>query len=139
MNTPAHDTALFLSALDGFGDFGDTSEWSTYVGREPVASGSVVNVVTCYDTGGGPGPLIDFRKPTVQVRVRSASYNAGWQKINEAYEALVQPYYSSAPDVAILGWVPTSDCAFIGRDDQDHSLFTVNFEVMRSGASNQEA
>jgi hypothetical protein len=30
--------------------------------------------------------------------------------------------------------VPTSDAAFIGRDDHDRALFTANFELMRDGA-----
>ncbi|MAK86392.1 MAG: hypothetical protein CMK96_05525 [Pseudomonas sp.] len=132
MNSPAHDTALYLTAFSAFGSFGGVADWPVYVGREPLEP---EDVVTCYDTGGAPGPLIDLRKPTVQVRLRANSYNAGWQKINAAYEALVQPIAEAAPDVLILGWVPISEVAYIGRDDHDRALFTVNFEVMRDGAT----
>lgn len=132
MRTPAHDTALYLAALAGFGTFGGSTAWSVYAGREPLTP---EDVVTCYDTGGAPGPLIDFRKPTVQVRVRSDSYDDGWQKVNDAYEALVQPVSVSVTDATILGWVPTSEVAFIGRDERDRALFTVNFEIMRDGSS----
>lgn len=132
MKTPGHDTALYLAALPGFGAFGGASGWPIYLGREPLEP---VDVVTVYDTGGSPGPLIDFRKPTVQVRVRADKYDDGWQKINEAYEALVQPVDVTVTDAVILGWVPTSEIAYIGRDDRDRPLFTVNFEIMRDGAA----
>lgn len=131
MNPPSHDTALLLADLASFGDFGGSTNWSVHVSREPMAPD---NVVTVYDTGGTAGPLIDLRHPTVQVRVRSSIYDAGWRKINEAFEALSRPISVSVPDATIIGWVPTSDAAFIGRDDHDRALFTANFEIMRDGA-----
>jgi hypothetical protein len=94
-----------------------------------------VDVVTVYDTGGGRGALFDLRVPTVQVRVRSATYEAGWQKANEAFEALSAVFNVTAQDATILSWAPNSDVAYIGRDDQDRPLFTANFQMMRDGAS----
>lgn len=135
MRTPAHDTALTLSALVGFGAFGATDDWSTYVGREPLASDGPVNCVTVYDTGGGGNVLADLRNPSIQVRVRSHSYNAGWQKANEAYEALVNDLQFATEDATILTWVAISDVAYIGRDDGDRCLFTVNFNMLRDGAA----
>lgn len=135
MRTPAHDTALTLSALASFGPFGGSADWSTYVGREPVDTSGPVNCVTVYDTGGGQGVLADLRNPSVQVRVRSSSYDAGWQKANEAYEALVNDLQSATEDATILTWVAISDVTFIGRDDKDRSLFTVNFNMLRDGAA----
>lgn len=132
MKSPAHDTALFIAALADFETFAGSDDWSVYVGREPLEP---ENVVTCYDTGGTTGPLVDLRHPTVQVRVRSTSYDAGWQKINAAYEALVVPVNTPVTDGTILGWVASGDVAFIGRDDKDRALFTANFELMRDGAS----
>jgi hypothetical protein len=132
MNSPARDTAGYLAAQGVTGAVGGSSGWPVYVGREPLTP---VDVVTCYDTGGPVGPLIDLRRPSVQVRVRSANYDDGWQKINEAYEALVLPTSVSGSDVVILGWMAISDVAFIGRDDKDRAIFTVNFETLRDGAA----
>jgi hypothetical protein len=70
----------------------------------------------------------------VQVRVRATAYDAGWAKANECYQALVEPIEMAAPDVRILGWVPRSDILYIGRDDQDRPIFTLNFETLRDGA-----
>lgn len=132
MRTPAHDTALFLAGLTGFGAFGGASSWSVHVGREPLTP---VNVVTCYDTGGAPGPLVDLRTPTVQVRVRASNYDAGWQKANEAYATLVQVTKQAVTDANILAWSPSGEVTYIGRDDKDRPLFTVNFEMLRDGAA----
>lgn len=132
MRTPAHDTALYLAALAGFGTFGGSTGWPVYVGREPLEP---VDVVTCYDTGGAPGPLIDLRTPTVQVRVRAADYDEGWQKANEAYAALVQVTKQAVTDANILAWSPSGEVTYIGRDDKDRPLFTVNFEMLRDGAA----
>lgn len=127
MNGPAHDTALFLVTS------GDVTAFGTdvFVGREPL---SPVECVTCYDTGGGPGPLVDLRKPTVQVRVRSASYATGWAKANGIHETLTAPIATTSTDVDALWWSAISDVAFIGRDDHDRAIFTANYELTRDGA-----
>ena len=133
MRSPAHDTALYLADLPDFGSFGGSTGWPLYVGREPI---DPVDVVTVYDTGGGPAVLIpDLRAPNVQVRVRSAAYNDGWQKANEAYEALAVPAGVTVQDGVILSWVAQGDINYIGRDDRDRSLFTCNWQVMRDGVA----
>lgn len=137
MNSPAHDTAIFLVAEGLAVSFGGADAWSVYVGREPIAGAGdpLESVVTVYDTGGGPGPLIDLRRPTVQVRVRSASYGDGWMRANVINAALVAPVGVDAPGVAAAWWAPTSDVAFIGRDDRDRPIFTANYEMTRDGAA----
>lgn len=144
MRTPAHDTAVYLTAQGitaavggpgpgpGGGQGPSNGQWPVYVGREPLTP---VDVVTVYDTGGARGPLTDLRVPTVQVRVRSATYDAGWQKANEIFEALVVQINQATTNATILEWAPNSDVAFIGRDDQDRPLFTANFQMMRDGVS----
>lgn len=132
MRTPAHDTAIYLVAAGVAGAFGGATGWPAYVGREPL---DPINVITCYDTGGPAGPLVDLRTPTVQVRVRSSSYDDGWQKINEASAALMEPFEVATQDATILAWGITSEPGFIGRDDKDRALFTANFQLMRDGAA----
>lgn len=133
MRSPAHDTALQLASGAAFGAFGGSADWSVFVGREPLEP---ANVVTVYDTGGGPAVLIpDLRDPNVQVRVRSETYDDGWQIANSAYEALAVPTGVSVPDALIVSWFAQGDINYIGRDDQDRPLFTVNFSVMRDGSA----
>lgn len=131
MRTPAHETAVYLTALTGFGPLGGSDQWSVFVGREPL---SPVDVVTVYDTGGTAALLLpDIRRPTIQIRVRSASYDNAWQKINEAYEELVGVVSYDTFESRVIAWAPFSDVQFIGRDDGDRALFTCNFNFLRQG------
>mgnify|MGYP000642779426 CR=1 FL=1 len=127
MNSPAHDTALYLADAGVTGAFGV----GVFVGREPLTP---VDVVTCYDTGGAPGPLIDLRTPTVQGRGRADDDSAGWYLANLIHDTLTRPVDVAVPGGAILGWTPNAEVAFIGRDDNDRALFTVNFEIIRDSA-----
>jgi hypothetical protein len=102
-----------------------------YVGREPLEP---VDVVTVYDTGGlapsgKDGPQL--RYPTIQVRVRSAAYDAGWQKADEIQRALFVPTSAAAQGGVNVQWDAQGDVSFIGRDDQDRALFTCNFRMIR--------
>jgi hypothetical protein len=131
MMSPAQDTATFLAASAVTGPLGGSVDWSVYVGREPLEPASVVTV---YDTGGGANVLVDLRKPTVQVRVRSDHYLDGWVKSDEAYKELVTPASPATIDGVTFQWVATSEIYYIGRDDADRCLFTCNYQLLRDGA-----
>lgn len=130
MKTPAHDTALFLAADGATGAFGGTTGWPVYVGREPLEP---ENVVTVYDTGGGPNLLVDLRKPTIQVRVRGTTYESTWGRADAVYTSLVTPVNPSTDDGVTLQWVAETDILYIGRDDKDRYLVTCNFQLLRDG------
>lgn len=134
MNSAAHDTALYLAGLTGFGAFGGADSWSVYVGREPLAP---VDVVTVYDTGGGPQEGLHLRNGAVQVRVRAAAYADGWAKINAAFEALMGETGRAIPGGLLVHWDATTDVAHIGYDDADRALFTCNFNVLRDAVSTE--
>lgn len=129
MKTPAHDTALFLAAQEGFGALGGTSGWPVYVGREPLQP---VDVVTVYDTGGLPDPLVDnIEEPTIQVRVRCDSYIDGWAKADEARRDLQSEIGYPVAGGQVVQWIAQGGVTYIGRDDNERALFTCNFRVMR--------
>lgn len=129
MSSPAETTAEFLEAA-GIGTRGGSLDWSIRVGTEPMEP---IRAVTVYDTGGGPPILseIDLRTPTVQVRVRSDDYNAGWAKANDAHVALVSAGKTLHSSTATIGWFASGDILYIGRDEKNNHLFTCNFEHMR--------
>lgn len=132
MNSPAHDTAMFLGRCWGFGQFGGSGSWPIYVGREPRVPD---NVVTVYDTGGGPAVKVpDLRDPTVQVRVRGDDYSNAWAKANQAYEFLTQEIGYPIDEGLILSWLALGDINYIGREEEkDRPLFTLNLSVLRDG------
>ena len=134
MKSPAHDTALFLAALPtfAFGQFGSPTEWGTYVGREPLTPD---DVVTVYDTGGLPDVLIDdVQEPTIQVRVRSADYERGYAKAQEARRALQAATGVTIEGGQVVQWIGQGGILYIGRDDQDRCLFADNYRMMREYA-----
>jgi hypothetical protein len=131
MNTPALDTALYLSTLSGFGGFGGSADWSIFVGREPLTP---VDVVTVYDTGGQAPTLKggpQLRYPTIQARVRSSDYNAGWNRADLVMRALFEVTSETTNGGVNVAWNATTDILYIGRDDKDRALFTVNFQMIR--------
>lgn len=132
MRSPAHSTALFLIEQGATGAFGGSADFSVYVSREPLEP---ANVVTIYDTGGGGVTLFDMRSPSIQVRVRATDYDAGWKKANAVFETLAAPFNIAVQDGVILTWDPSSDVAYIGRDDSDRVLLTCNFNLLRDGVA----
>jgi hypothetical protein len=132
MNTPAQDTAVYLASLVGFGAFGGATDWSLYVGREPLEP---INVITVYDTGGQP-PVgktgAQVRYTTVQARIRAKEYGEGWQKGDDIVRALVLNTDQATVGGRNVAWSATTDVTFIGRNEADYALFTVNFNLIRS-------
>lgn len=90
-------------------------------------------LITIYDTGGlNPNPkwLLDF--PTVQVVVRGPKqgYEAAWDKCVQVKGALLG--YESA-DLNGDRWVSITgmgDIGFIGYDDKDRPLFSLNYRLI---------
>lgn len=129
--SPATELAHFLEA-SAVGVFGGDSEatWSINVAREPVQP---VNAVTLYDTGGGDPIQIDIglRAPTIQVRVRSADYEAAMAKQEEIRTLLADPTHRQIGDSHYVGIWLQGDILAIGRDDHDRHLLTANYRINR--------
>lgn len=132
MTDPASSLTADAIIAAGLGTEGGA--WPVGVSREPVGG---ADVITTYDTG-GRDPLhlgAGIRRPSVQVRVRSASYPDGWGKANAIYEALGVTYNTTYTAGRVVGFVPRGDVFFIGRDDADLFLFSINFELIRDTSS----
>jgi hypothetical protein len=132
MNTPAQDTAIYLAAQSGFGALGGSAQWSVFIGREPIDT--PVDVVTVYDTGGQPPALKSgpqLRYPSIQVRVRAADYSAGWQKANDVMTSLFTPTGQIVTGGVNVAWTAQGDINYIGRNDKDRALFTINYQMIR--------
>lgn len=129
MSSPADTTADFLAAA-GIGVVASGLDWSIHIGSEPTEP---KKTVTVYDTVGSDPVLseIDLRRPSVQVRVKSDEYAAGWGKANDVHVALVEAGKTIHASTVTIGWFGQGDVLFIGRDDENNYLFTCNFEMMR--------
>lgn len=100
-----------------------------FIGTEPVEPD---NVVTLYDTyGWAPDPKFDYENPTLQVRVRDRDYATGWGVAHDIKMSLHNRYEETWTSTRYLAIFGTSDVFFIGRDEHDRFLFTVNFRAQR--------
>ncbi len=126
MNSPAHDIALYLVA-NGVGTLPYTSGWAVSLALEPA---NPDNAVTVYDTGGqGPDTdELDLKRPTFQVRVRSASYVTAYAKQQAIRDLLIL----TQPIGDFVGIEMTSDILAIGRDESSRHLLTANYQAIRT-------
>lgn len=125
MTSPAKDMADYLVA-QGFGTFGG----NIFVSEEPTEPNESITV---YDTGGSE-PVnvdIDMYEPTIQVRVRSISYAAGFALQQEIREELVKPLFLVVNSYHYVGIWLQSDIISLGRDQNNRYILTANYRMMR--------
>lgn len=125
MTSPARDIADHL-ALEGFGTLGG----SIFVSEEPTGPNECI---TIYDTGGAIPLSVDIRlyEPTIQVRVRSISYAAGYALQEEIRESIVQPLTLIINDSHYSGLFQQSDIISLGRDQNSRYILTANYRLQR--------
>ena len=130
MNSPSEDIKDILeSSAVGLGLVFGTD---LFVSRMPETPDQCVAV---FDTGGEPPqPSFVYLKPTIQVRIRGAKtgYQTAYtlaESIRDALHDLTNETWNSTRYVGI--WA-TSDIFFIGYDENDRPLFSVNFRIHRT-------
>lgn len=131
MNSAAVDIAKHLAA-NGIGSFGGNPAhvWSINVAREPVEP---QNCVTVYDTG-GTGPDTDelnLYRPTVQIRVRAVDFQEGYNKQAAIMAVLHSILQTSLGLMNYLSCVAETDITHIGPSENNHYLFTANYQIIR--------
>lgn len=129
MNAPAIDIKAMLVA-DTIGSATPTAEWSIHVSQEPT---SPANVITVYDTGAwqasDPRNLLDF--PSVQVRVRAKGYTTAYAKALAIRDALQSRPAETVGGTRYSGVWLNGDILAIGQDENERTLLTINFNLMR--------
>lgn len=123
MSSPAFDISQYLTNVHSHG--------TIYVGREP-AEATAALLVTIYDTGGEPTEnWAGYENPTIQVRASAVSYPDGHNKLSAIRGDLVTPRGFEYDGYQYSGFWLITDVAFIGYDDRNRAIFTVNFRLMR--------
>jgi hypothetical protein len=121
MNNAAKDIKARLIALSVLTE--------CFVGEEPAAPN---DVVTIYDTGGGaPFSEIELFNPTIQVRTRAVKYQDAYDLQLEIMRALINPVSFEINDTKYIGVWAQSDIISIGKDANNRSVFTSNFNIER--------
>jgi hypothetical protein len=134
MNAPSVDIRHILEAKDdSSGSYDLEFATNLFIGREPSAP---KNCVTIYDTSGYPpylglGGDTGYEYPSVQIRVRNASYINGWNMINDIKDALHGRHQETWNGTLYSVIYCTSDPALLDWDDNGNVRFVCNFNIQR--------
>lgn len=136
MGTPAQDIGLHLAGI-GLGSIQASDGWSINLATEPAKPD---DTITLYDYGGRDALLYgrDLRQPSVQVRVRSREYLAGYAKHTEIVDALHDIIDRDIDGHRYVGIWQIGDIQSIGRDDNNRYVMTANYQITRESIA-QEA
>lgn len=114
------------------------SGWTTEIGVMPKTPDKVIMIS---DTGGPtPNPkwLLDF--PTIQVMVRAGTngYLIGWAEAKAVKDILLGCDSRNVNDDRWVAVNIASDLAFIGRDENERPLFSINFQLIVEPQTNSD-
>ena len=136
MTAPAEDVKdiLVTAGVGKFTGAGPT-DWQIFVGHEQATPDKCI---TLYDSGGvDPDPKWRLDYPNVQARVRSAvgDYQGAHSKAVGVQDALLGLTPRTLNSKSYLGVLMRGGIAFIGRDDMDRPIVTLNFQILLVPAS----
>lgn len=95
-----------------------------FIGKEPVTPDLCV---TLYQGSfNSPNPKFLLNEPSLQVRVRSNSYETGYQLIQDIYNTLLGALPFTLNTTRYSGILGISDILDIGRDENERFLFVWN-------------
>ena len=134
MNSTAQDIKDVLVS-DGLGTYAAITGWGIYIGKDPDKPDSVITV---FDTGGFEPDYVfnnaiqPLEHKTIMIHVRNQDYGAGYTKMQAVIDALDQRDRWTVGDVKYHGIFRQGDAAFVGFDDHNRGIWSVNFRVHRS-------
>lgn len=130
MKSPAHDLALYLSALGGIGTFASANGWAIALGSEPAAPDTTV---TFYDASVGAVDTdeLDLDRAAVQVRVRSRNYADAYARAEAVRDALILPTRLVTDESAFVGIFMSSGISSLGRDENDRFVLVATYDCIR--------
>ena len=122
------------------------TEYWLHVGEEPDRKAISPNVVTIYDTGGIElTDRLAIDTNTIQFRSRNTSYFDGYRILQsirtylEAKESVAMHSIvsSSNPNTLYVGFWVIGGITFIGKDENDLFLWTLNFRIAREPSKSE--
>lgn len=130
MNAPSVDIKDILeSSQHAVGTFGT----DIFVGMMPKAPDACICI---YDTGSWRQPETGFscQYPTIMVKIRGprGNYTTGYAKAKEVFDALHATYNETWNSTLYVFIIAIQDPFFIGYDENNRPLFSVNFRIERS-------
>lgn len=119
--SPAQDIAVLI----GYAELGVVGQ-NVFIGTQPEAP---VACTTIYDTGSGEVDTdeLDMHTPSFQVRVRSATYAAGYDLAKSIQDALGAITGARVHRRLWTHFALTSGVAMLGRDEKDRFQFVASY------------
>lgn len=130
MNPTSQDIKDMLTADT---DLSLTFATNLFIGREPV---NPDNCVTIFDTPGFPPEMTldgnsGYEYPSIQIRVRNKTYQAGWAKAQAIKDSLHGRNHETKNATLYTVISCSSGPAFLGWDSEERAKFIINFNVQR--------
>jgi len=127
-NTHLAPSEMVAAILEAMPELGLTFGENLFVGREPTEPD---NCATIYDTQESlQEHMVNIDESRVQLRVKNTSYREGYQNIRKMKFTLQAIPCIQFQNTNLIGIVAMTSVAFIGRNTQEHSLFTCNFKLI---------
>lgn len=132
MNAPSED---IKDILEGESALGLTFATDLFISEIP---GGVTGQCVCVNDSGGDMPELqyNYERPALQVLVRSArgEYLTGHELAQSIRDVLIGTYNYTINGARYILIKCSSDVLSVGLDDNQRSLFSVNFEIHRTEA-----
>ncbi len=131
MNAPSVDIKDLLAASST----GLTFEIDLFVSLEPDGKNIANKVVTIYDTGGlEPATYVTLLSPNIQVRIRGdkGKFEEGYTLAELVRDTLHAVNNTTVNSTRYIHIIASTDINFLGYDDNDRPVWTVNFRIMRT-------
>lgn len=113
-------------------ELGYTFGTDVFVGSMPEEPD---DCIALFDTGGFGLEEYGYEKPSVQIRVRNNKYLGGHQAARDIKYKLAtgEMNNTTVNDTRYIMIKDKSDVLYLGVDENDRKLFTINFQIHRSG------
>ena len=99
-----------------------------FVGSEPPKPD---DVITLYNTvGATPNPKFLLDEPTIQLRIRSGSYNTAYTNLLGVFNLLHGRPAFTVTGTRYVGLIATSNIFEIGKDEKDRTLLAFNMRLI---------
>jgi hypothetical protein len=136
MPSPAVGAKTLLVAAS-VGSNTPSADWAIHVSKMPDRPDRVIAI---FDSGGTENPnpkwLLDYRSIAVQVRGKVSDYALAYNKALEVKDALLGLPAQTVGGDRWDGVTMISDIAFVGRNENDQPILSLNFRIIIEPADN---
>lgn len=131
MNAPSIDIQTLLAASST----GLASGTDLFVSLEPDGGNIADKIVTVFDTGGlEPATYVTLLSPNIQVRIRGerGEFEEGYALAELVRDTLHAVSNTTVEGTRYIHIIASTDINFLGYDDNNRPVWTVNFRIMRT-------